>query len=191
MELLKSAVLEKGKVLAGDVLKVDSFLNHQLDVSLLSKMGKYVYDNFSDCKVDRILTVEASGIAFACLTAQFFCCPVVFAKKSKTINLSGNFYTATVKSYTHGNTGEVLVCKDYIKAGENVLIMDDFLARGEAANGLVSIVEGAGAKVVGVVAAIEKGYQGGGDELRKKGYNVFSLAVIDSMDGGTITFRET
>jgi len=190
MELLKSAILEKGKVLPGDVLKVDCFLNHQIDIQLLSKMGKYVYDNFSDCRVDRILTVEASGIAFACLTAQFFCCPVVFAKKSKTSNVPGDCYMATVKSYTHGNVNDIIVSKDYIKAGENVLIMDDFLAHGEAANGLVSIVKSAGAKVVGVVAAIEKGYQKGGDELRAKGYNVMSLAIIDSMDLSGIKFRE-
>ncbi len=190
MELLKSAILEKGKVLPGDVLKVDCFLNHQIDIQLLSKMGKYVYDNFSDCRVDRILTVEASGIAFACLTAQFFCCPVVFAKKSRTSNVPGDCYMATVKSYTHGNVNNIIVSKDYIKAGENVLIMDDFLAHGEAANGLVSIVKSAGAKVVGVVAAIEKGYQKGGDELRAKGYNVMSLAIIDSMDLSGIKFRE-
>ena len=190
MELLKSTILEKGKVLPGDVLKVDCFLNHQLDVQLLSKMGKYVYDNFSDCKVDRILTVEASGIAFACLTAQFFCCPVVFAKKSRTSNVPGDCYMSVVKSYTHGNTNNIIVSKEYVKAGENVLIMDDFLAHGEAANGLVSIVKQANANVVGVVAAIEKGYQHGGDELRAKGYNVMSLAIIDKMDLSGIKFRE-
>ena len=190
MELLKSAILEKGKVLPGDVLKVDCFLNHQIDVRLLAEMGKFVYENFSDCKVDKILTVEASGIAFACLTAQFFSCPVVFAKKAKTSNISADCYSATVKSYTHGNVSEIVVSKSYLNAGENVLILDDFLARGEAANGLISLVEQAGANLVGVVAAIEKGYQGGGDALRKKGINVFSLAVIDSMESGNIKFRE-
>ena len=190
MELLKSAILEKGRVLPGDVLKVDCFLNHQIDVQLLSQMGKFVYENFSDCKVDRILTVEASGIAFACLTAQFFCCPVVFAKKSRTSNISDDCYMTSIKSYTHGNVTNILVNKYYLNEGENVLIMDDFLAHGEAANGLINLVKQAKANVVGIVAAIEKGYQGGGDELRKKGYNVLSLAIIDKMDLSGIKFRE-
>ncbi|MBO4572862.1 MAG: xanthine phosphoribosyltransferase [Clostridia bacterium] len=188
MELLKKTISEKGKVLPGDVLKVDSFLNHQIDVSLLHEMGKTVYDNFSDCKVDKILTVEASGIAFACLTAQFFCCPVLFAKKSKTSNLSADVYTAEVQSYTHGVKNTIMVSKNYLSSGERVLVVDDFLARGEAANGMIELVEKAGAKLVGVVAAIEKVYQGGGDALRKKGVNVFSLAMIDSLENGKITF---
>jgi len=190
MELLKNTILEKGKVLPGDVLKVGSFLNHQIDVQLLSQMGKFVYDKLSDCKVDRILTVEASGIAFACLTAQFFCCPVVFAKKSRSSNMSSDCYVATVKSYTHGNTNNIIVNSEFIREGENVLIMDDFLARGEAAQGLIKIVGQAKANVVGIVAAIEKGYQGGGDKLREQGYNVLSLAIIDHMDVGSIKFRE-
>ncbi len=189
MELLKSAVLKKGKVLSGDVLKVDGFLNHRIDVELLAEMGKFVHEKFSDCKVDKILTVEASGIAFACLTAQFFCCPVLFAKKSKSTNISDDVYTAPVVSYTHGTTNNILVSKEYLSKGENVLVMDDFLARGEAANGLLSLIEQAGANVVGVVAAIEKGYQGGGDALRARGVKVLSLAVIDSMENGNIVFR--
>ena len=190
MELLKEAILKKGKVLKGDVLKVGSFLNQQIDVQLLSSMGKYVYDNFSDCKVDKILTVEASGIAFACLTAQFFSCPVVFAKKSKTSNVSGETYSATVRSYTHGVVNEIIVPKEYLSNGENVLVIDDFLATGEAAEGLIKLVEQAGANLVGFVSAIEKGYQGGGDRMRARGIKVLSLAVIDEMDDSGIKFRQ-
>lgn len=190
MELLERAILENGRVLPGDVLKVDGFLNHQIDVQLLSKMGKFVYERFSDCKVDKILTVEASGIAFACLTAQFFCCPVVYAKKSRTSNLSKDCYSSTVRSYTHNNVNDILVSKNYLKAGENVLIVDDFLATGEAMNGLIDLVGQAGGNVVGVVSAIEKGYQKGGDRLREKGYDVLSLAIIDKMDENGIVFRK-
>ena len=190
MQLLKDAIMHKGVVLPGDVLKVGSFLNHMVDVELLTKMGAYIYENFSDCKVDKVLTIEASGIALAYATAQFFSCPMLFAKKSKTSNLSGSFYQAVVHSYTHGNDSTILVNKDFLSKGENVLIVDDFLARGEAAQGLMSLAKQAGANVVGVVAAIEKVYQGGGKALRDNGVRVLSLAKISSMEGGAITFED-
>lgn len=190
MELLEKAILQKGKVLEGNILKVDGFLNHRIDVELLRAMGEYVYENFKDCSVTEILTVEASGIAFASLTAQFFNCPVLFAKKSRSSNLGKGVITATARSYTHGTTNTLMVSSDYISKSDRVLIVDDFLATGEAAYALKSIVEQAGATLVGFVSAVEKGYQGGGDKLRAEGVNVLSLAIVDEMNEKGITFRK-
>lgn len=191
MKLLEDKILKDGVVLPGDVLKVDSFLNHQINVMLLSQMAEYIYNHFKDCKVDKVLTVEASGIALACLTAQFFCCPLVFAKKSKTANMQGDSFVADVYSYTHKTMNHIEVTKKYLSVGENVLIVDDFLANGEASKGLISLVNQANAKVVGVACAIEKCYQGGGDSLREQGIDVLALAAIDKMEDGKITFRNS
>ena len=190
MQLLKDSIMHKGKVLPGDVLKVDSFLNHMIDVELLTKMGEYIHEHFSDCKVDKVLTIEASGIALAYATAQFFSCPMLFAKKSRTSNLPGSVYQAVVHSYTHGTDSTIMVNKDYLTEGENVLIVDDFLATGAATDGLVSLVEQAKANVVGIAAAIEKTYQSGGNALRERGFKVLSLAKIASMEGGVVTFED-
>ena len=190
MESLKHAIQEKGKVLSGGVLKVGSFLNNQIDIKLLSEMGKDIYEKFKDCGVNKILTVEASGIALAAITAQFFNCNAVFAKKSKTANIDGETYSAKCFSFTHKNENTLIVPKEYLGKSDNVLVVDDFLAHGEAVNALTDIVGQAGATLAGVAIAIEKGFQGGGDALREKGVNLYSLAVIDSMDDGKVVFRD-
>ena len=189
MEALKHAIKEKGKVLNGGVLKVGSFLNNQMDIKLISEMGKDIYKKFKDCGVNKILTVEASGIAIAAITAQFFNCNAVFAKKSKTANLDGEFYSAKCFSFTHKNENTLIVPKEYLSEDDKILIIDDFLAHGEAVNALTDIVGQADATLAGVAIAIEKGFQGGGDALRKKGVNLYSLAVIDSMENGEVVFR--
>ncbi|MBQ9485647.1 MAG: xanthine phosphoribosyltransferase [Clostridia bacterium] len=189
MELLERAIVEKGKVLKGGVLKVGSFLNNQIDVNLISAMGKDIYEKFKDCGVNKILTVEASGIAIACFTAQFFNCNAVFAKKSKTANVDGAVLSAGCFSFTHKTQYNLIVPKEYLGKGDKVLIIDDFLANGEAINALIKIVKHSGAELVGAAVAIEKGFQGGGDALRKKGVNLYSLAIIDSMEEGKIVFR--
>ena len=190
MESLKHAIINKGKVLGGGVLKVGSFLNNQIDIELLSEMGKDVYEKFKDCGVNKILTVEASGIAIAVITAQFFNCNAVFAKKSKTANVDGELYSVKCFSFTHKNENTLIVPKEYLSADDKVLVVDDFLAHGEAVNALMEIVKQAGATIAGVAIAIEKGFQGGGDALRKQGVNLYSLAVIDSMDDGKVVFRD-
>lgn len=190
MELLEKAIIENGKVLPGDVLKVGSFLNQQLDVGLIAALGKNIKEHFANCEVNKILTVEASGIAIACITAQFFNCNVVFAKKSKTANVDGENYSAECFSYTHKKSNTLIVPKDYLSAGDKVLIVDDFLAHGEATKALREIISLAGATLVGVAIAIEKGFQGAGDKMRSEGVNLYSGAVIDSMDGGKIVFRK-
>ena len=190
MDSLKRAIQEKGKVLSGDVLKVGSFLNNQIDIKLLSEMGKDIYEKFKDCGVNKILTVEASGIAIAVITAQFFNCNAVFAKKSKTVNVDGETYSAKCFSFTHKNENTLIVPKEYLGADDKVLIIDDFLAHGEAVNALTEIVKQAGANLAGVAIAIEKGFQGGGDALREQGVNLYSLAVIDSMENGKVVFRD-
>lgn len=190
MEILERAIVEKGKVLGGGILKVGSFLNNQIDVNLISEMGKDIYERFKGCGVNKILTVEASGIAIACFTARFFNCNAVFAKKSKSVNVDGEVYSADCFSFTHKNLNKLIVPKEYLSETDNVLIVDDFLARGEAVNALMSIVEQSGAKLKGVAIAIEKGFQGGGDALRDKGVNLYSLAVIDSMENGQVLFRK-
>lgn len=184
MKLLEERIRKDGRILPGDVLKVDSFLNHQIDVALISDCGAEWKRLFENEGVTRILTIEASGIGIACITALAFGVPVVFAKKMKGLNLSGDCYSTKVHSYTKGQTYDVMVSKKYIEPGDRVLIIDDFLAKGSALNGLIEIVEQAGATVVGCGIAIEKAYQGGGDELRAKGYRIESLAKIESMTPG-------
>ena len=190
MRLLEERIRKDGVVKPGNVLKVDSFLNHQMDIELFNEMGKEWKRLFSDEKIDKILTIEASGIGIAAIAAQYFNVPVVFAKKTKTINLDGDLYSTEVKSFTHQKVYNVVVSKRFIKEGENLLIIDDFLANGNAIAGLMDIAAAAGAKVAGVGIAIEKGFQGGGRELRDKWIRVESLAIIKSMDAekGTIEF---
>ena len=182
MKELEERILKDGKCLSADILKVDSFLNHQIDVAFLEKIGQEFERLYHGCGVNKILTIEASGIGIACLTAQQFNVPVVFAKKSKTTNISNDVYTAQVASYTHGNVNTIVVSKQYLNSGDRVLIIDDFLAKGCALEGLVSLVQSAGATVVGAGIVIEKAYQGGGDALRNRGIRVESLARIASMD---------
>lgn len=190
MEILERAIIEKGKVLDGGILKVGSFLNNRIDVKLISAIGKDIYEKFKDCGVTKILTVEASGIAIAVIASQFFNCDSVFAKKSRTANLDGELFFAKCFSYTHKNENVLILPKEYIVKDDVVLIVDDFLAHGEAVNALTDIVKQSGAKLAGVAIAIEKGFQGGGDSLRKKGVNLYSLAVIDSMENGRVVFRK-
>ena len=191
MQYLKDRIVKDGKVLGGDVLKVDSFLNHQLDSEVLAKMAEAFFDYFAPKGVNKILTIEASGIGIACVTAQLFKVPTVFAKKSKTSNLGDDVYSSVVHSYTHNVDNHVRVSKDYLGAGDKVLIIDDFLANGCAIDGLADLISQAGAELVGVGICIEKGYQGGGDKLRQKGVDLYSLAIVDKMDeNGNISFRE-
>ncbi len=190
MELLKKAIKERGKVLPGNVLKVGSFLNNQMDIRLISEMGKDIYNRFKDCGVTKILTVEASGIGIACLTAQFFDCNVVFAKKSKTANVDGDFFTAESYSFTHKVSNTLIVPKEFIDKDDRILIVDDFLANGKAVEACMEIIRQAGATLSGVAIIIEKGFQGAGDRFREQGINLYSLAVIDKMEGGEIIFRD-
>jgi len=191
MELLKQKILKDGVVKAGNILKVDSFLNHQMDIALFSEIGKEFYNRFKDCNVTKILTIEASGIGIACVTAQSFNnIPVVFAKKSKTKNISADVYTSKVMSFTHGNEADIVVSKDYLNPGDRILIIDDFLANGSALEGLISIVNESGATLVGAGIVIEKGFQRGGELIRSKGIRVESLAIIDSMTDTSLTFRD-
>ena len=191
MHLLKERIRADGKVLPGNVLKVGSFLNHQMDIDLFNEIGREFARRFSGVRVDRILTIEASGIGIACIAAQYFKVPVVFAKKAKTKNISGETLSTSVKSYTHNTTYEVSVVRDYLPSGESVLIIDDFLANGCALEGLVSLVEAAGARVAGAGIVIEKGFQDGGKRLRARGIRVESLAIVDRMtEAGEISFRE-
>lgn len=181
MELLKEKIRKEGRIGAGNVLKVDGFLNHRMDVDFLCEAGREFYRLFADCGVTAILTIEASGIGIACLAAQYFHVPVVFAKKSKSSNISADVYSAKVESYTHNTTNDIVVSRDFLHPEDKVLIIDDFLAKGNALLGLLSICEQAGASVAGVGIAIEKAYQGGGDLVRSKGIRVESLAMIASM----------
>lgn len=190
MKALEERILTQGEVLPGGVLKVGSFLNQQFDIDFLMQMGKDMADAFRDCGVTKIITVEASGIAFAVAAAHFLGVPVTFAKKNKTSNVSSDTYSANVDSFTHGKTYEILIPKEYISPSDKILIVDDFLACGNAIKGLCEIIRQAGAEVAGAATAIEKGFQGGGDELRRAGIKVHSLAIVDSMDGGKITFRQ-
>lgn len=193
MDLLKQRIIKDGVVKKGNVLKVDSFLNHKIDVRLYEEIGKEFYRLFKDENINKILTIEASGIGIACVTAEAFgCVPVVFAKKSKTTNISNDVYTSKVTSFTHGVDYDIMVSKDYINEDDRVLIIDDFLAQGEAVRGLMSVVEQAGATVAGVGIVIEKGFQPGGKELREKGIHLESLAVVKSMNDetGEIVFTD-
>lgn len=188
MKLLEDRILKDGVVKTGNVLKVDSFLNHQMDIELFNEMGKEWKRLFADEKITKILTIESSGIGLAVIAAQYFGVPVVFAKKSQTLNLDGDLYTTKVESFTHGRVYDVVVSKKFIKEEDNVLIIDDFLANGNALLGLTHIVEQAGAHVAGIGIGIEKRYQGGGDMMRAKGYKVESLALIESMSENDINF---
>lgn len=191
MKILEDRILNDGKIFPGDVLKVDSFVNHQIDVPFMNELAKEIFRLYRDSGVNKILTIEASGIAMASLVALQFNCPLVFAKKSKTSNIADNLYTAEVASYTHKNVNTIVVSKDYINNEDNILIVDDFLAKGNALKGLIEISEKAGAKVSGAAIIIEKQYQGGGDLIRKIGVRVESLAKVKSMsDDGKIEFTE-
>ncbi|MBP5207949.1 MAG: xanthine phosphoribosyltransferase [Clostridia bacterium] len=181
MRLLEDRIRKDGKIKGGDVLRVDGFLNHMIDVRFVAELGAEFHRLFADCRVNKILTIESSGIGVACLTAQFFDCPVVFAKKSKTSNMDGDSYHAQIASYTHGNVNNVVVSKEYLGEGDRVLIIDDFLARGNALEGLIRIVSMSGAELVGAGIVIEKAYQDGGEKIRARGVRVESLARIASM----------
>ncbi|MBR3144310.1 MAG: xanthine phosphoribosyltransferase [Clostridia bacterium] len=190
MKSLEEKILREGVVLDGDVLKVGSFLNQQIDTDFLFSMGEEIANYYKEDKITKVLTVEASGIAVAVAVAHCIGVPVVFAKKSMTINVHGELYSAKVHSYTHGNDNQFIVPKDYLSSSDKVLIVDDFLANGKAFEGLIDIAGQAGCEVVGCSAAIEKGYQGGGDKLRSKGIRVYSLAIIDKMSPAEIKFRK-
>lgn len=190
MELLKQRILKDGQVLGNDILKVDSFLNHQMDVQLFNEMGKEFFRLFVHKNVTKILTIESSGIGIACIAAQYFNVPVVFAKKTEAKNLDSDTYLAEVFSFTKGKTYSVRVSQKYINPNDIVLIIDDFLANGKAALGLADIVGQAGAQVAGIGIAIEKGFQDGGKLLREKGLEVQSLAIVQSMQNGKISFSE-
>ncbi len=191
MNFLEEKIATDGIVKEENVLKVDSFLNHQMDIKLFEQIGEEFKRRFSDEKFTKILTIEASGIGIACITARYFEVPVVFAKKSKSINLDGDMYTAEVESFTHKTTNHVIVSKKFISEDDKVLIIDDFLANGCALQGLIKIVNEAGASVKGIGIAIEKGFQPGGKIIRNLGYRLESLAIIDNMDSttGEILFR--
>ena len=179
--MLEQRIIKDGKIGAGNVLKVDCFLNHQIDVPFLSELGREFHRLYADCGVNKILTIESSGIGIACLTAQFFDCPVVFAKKTKTNNIYSDVYTSKVDSYTHGVTYDIVVSKEFLKPGDRVLIIDDFLAKGSALLGLIKLIEDAGAEIAGAGIVIEKAYQDGGRIVRGMGIRVESLARIESM----------
>ena len=191
MNFLEKRILKDGIVKPGNVLKVDSFLNHQMDISLLDEMGKEFKRRFEGAQITKVLTIESSGIAIAYPVAREFGVPMVFAKKSKSINIEGEMYVAEVESFTHKKTNQVIVAKKFLSAGDRVLIIDDFLANGCALQGLISIVDAAEAEVVGCGIAIEKGFQDGGDRLRNLGYHLESLAIVESMNDetGEIVFR--
>ena len=188
MKLLEERILKDGKVFPGNILKVDSFLNHQIDVNLICEMGKEIKRLYADCGVNKILTIEASGIGIACITAQFFDCPVLFAKKTKTKNIASNVYKTQVASFTHGTTYDVIVSQDFFGKGDKVLIVDDFLAEGNALIGLIDLCEQAGAEVAGCAIAGEKGFQQGGKRIRDMGVRVESLAIVKSMEDTSVTF---
>ena len=191
MKLLEERIKKDGIVKPGNVLKVDSFINHQMDTELISELGKEWKKLFAEKPINKILTIEASGIGIACITAMHFNVPVVFAKKAKSINLEGEMYTAEVESFTHKRTNQVIVSKKFLSEEDHVLIIDDFLANGCALQGLIQICQAAGAKVEGIGIAVEKGFQPGGRMIRNLGYQLESLAIVESMDAktGEIVFR--
>ena len=191
MELLKRKIVEEGEVYEGNILKVDCFLNHQIDIPFMKEIGKEFHRLYKDADVNKILTIEASGIAIGSMVAQEFGCPLVFARKNKTKNIAGDVYVTPVESFTHGTTYNVMVSKRFLGKGDKVLIVDDFLAVGNALRGLIQMVKESGAELVGCGTVIEKGYQHGGDEIRAQGVRVESLAIIESMDAktGNIVFR--
>lgn len=192
MNFLEERIVKDGIVKEGNVLKVDSFLNHQMDISLLNQMGAEFKKRFEGKNINKILTIEASGIGIACVAAMHFNVPVVFAKKAKSINIDGDMYIAEVESFTHKCKNQVIVSKKFLSENDHVLIIDDFLANGCALQGLISIINQAGGTVEGIGIAIEKGFQNGGNIIRNLGYQLESLAIVDSMDAatGTVKFRE-
>ena len=191
MKLLEERIRTHGKIREGGVLKVDSFLNHQMDVKLFQEMGKEFLRLFGNCGVTKILTIEASGIGIACVTAQFFHCPVIFAKKTQTKNIAGEVYTSKGESFTHGRVYDIIVAKEFLGPGDKVLLIDDFLANGAALEGLAQLVKDAGAELVGAGIVIEKAFQPGGDRLRAKGLRIEALARVQSMNEETgVTFAD-
>ena len=192
MNFLEERILRDGIVKEGNVLKVDSFLNHQMDVELLDRMGKEFHERFKDHPVTKVLTIEASGIAIACFVAKYFDVPVLFAKKTKSVNIDGDMYVAEVESFTHKTKKQVIVSKKFLCKDDHILIIDDFLANGCALQGLISITKDAGATVEGIGIAVEKGFQMGGSVIRNLGYKLESLAIVEKMDveKGTVCFRK-
>ena len=192
MNFLEERILKDGIIKEGNVLKVDSFLNHQMDVSLLDKIGEEFHKRFKDLKITKVLTIEASGIAIAYAVARCFNVPMVFAKKAKSINIDGDMYTTEVESFTHKNINQIIVSKKFLSSDDKILIIDDFLANGCALQGLISIAEEAGAVVEGIGIVIEKGFQYGGRSIRNLGYRLESLAIVDSMNptNKTMVFRD-
>ena len=189
MQLLKERILKDGVVKPGTVLKVDSFLNHQMDIDLINEIGKEFRRRFPSDKITKILTIEASGIGIACIVAQYFGVPVVFAKKTQSINIDGEVYHTKVESFTHKRTYDVILSKKFLNEDDHVLIIDDFLANGCAMLGLIDLVKGSGATIEGAGVVIEKGMQNGGDLIRSQGVHLESLAIIDSMTDTSLTFR--
>jgi xanthine phosphoribosyltransferase len=192
MNFLEERIVADGVVKPGNVLKVDSFLNHQMDIKLMEEIGREFHRRFADKPVTKVMTIEASGIGIACFVAKEFGVPMVFAKKSKSINIDGDMYVADVESFTHKNKNQVVVSKKFISEDDHLLIIDDFLANGCALQGLISIAASANATIEGLGIVIEKGFQVGGSVIRNLGYHLESLAIVDGMDAetGTITFRE-
>ena len=191
MELLKERIRKDGVVKEGNVLKVDRFLNHQMDVKLFREIGKELKKRFEGENINKILTIEASGIGIACIAAEIFDVPVVFAKKTQTKNIAGDVYTTKVESYTHGRVYDIIVSREFLGKGDKVLLIDDFLANGKALEGLAELVKKSGAELVGAGVVIEKGFQVGGDIIRSKGIHLESLAIVESMDEktGEVVFR--
>ena len=190
MQLLKERILKDGVVKPGNVLKVDSFLNHQMDIDLINEIGKEFRRRFPSDKITKILTIEASGIGIACIVAQYFNVPVVFAKKAQSINIDGDFYSTKIESFTHKRTYDVILSKKFLTEDDHVLILDDFLANGCALLGLIDIVQEAGATIEGAGIVIEKGMQDGGKQIREKGIHLESLAIVESMTDTELTFKE-
>ena len=191
MKVLLDRIRKDGVVRAGNVLKVDKFLNHQMDVKLFREIGKEFKRRFADAEINKILTIEASGIGIACIVAEYFDVPVVFAKKTQTKDIAGEVYTSKVESFTHGKVYDIIVSKEFLGKGDKVLVIDDFLAKGAALDGLTTLIKDSGAELVGAGIVIEKGFQDGGERIRAKGVRVESLAIVDSMDEttGEIVFR--
>ena len=192
MQLLKDRIRKDGKIKEGNVLKVDSFLNHQMDVKLFQEIGKEFKRRFEGEEITKILTIEASGIGIACVAAEVFDVPVVFAKKTQTKNIAGDVYTTKVESFTHGRVYDIIVSREFLGKGDKVLLIDDFLANGKALEGLAELVKKSGAELVGAGVVIEKGFQVGGEIIRSKGIHLESLAIVESMDEktGEVVFRD-
>lgn len=190
MDLLKQKILTEGEVLDGGVLKVDNFLNHRLDIEFLNEVGLYFNDKFKNAGVNKIITIESSGIAIATITAQYLHVPVVFVKKNVHINLPDDVYIENVQSFTQKKDNKLVIAKKFINKGDKILILDDFLAKGNALNALINMVEKAGANIVGIGIVIEKVFQGGGDRIRERGFDVYSLAKIKSMENNHIIFED-